>query len=110
MFFQQTVDVGGLAGRVQGFIDGAPLRPIILRRAIPFRIVAGRQADYFFARCARRVRKALLFIASINEGPQMTIVVAVIDCGVGEIDLGELVARLAAARDITECEIGDGRR
>jgi hypothetical protein len=110
VFFQQTVDVGRLASRVQGFIDGAPVRAIVLRGAIPFRVVARRQAERLVARCDWRWRETFLFIAGFNEGPQMAIVVAVIDCGVGEIDLGELVARLAAARDITECEIGDGRR
>ena len=46
---EQVVDVCRVSRRMQGFVDGCPVGKEALRRGIPFRIVAGRQAGCFRA-------------------------------------------------------------
>ena len=53
VLFQQAVDVGGAAGRVQGFVDAGPVRPVVLRGDVPLRVMARRQAERLVVRLGR---------------------------------------------------------
>ena len=45
MLLQQPVDSGGVAARMQGFVDARPVGAVGLGRVVPLRVVARRQAD-----------------------------------------------------------------
>ena len=102
---EQCVDVGRITRGLQRVIDAYPVGPVTARGLIPFGVVARRQRRIIDGAGRASIVELLLFIAGLDEDPQVAVVVAVVHHRVMEAHLGLLVALAPRA-----CSPFDGQR
>ena len=103
MFGQQRINVGGAATGVQALVQADPVGPITLAAVVPLGVVAGGQGQQVGRGGLGPVVVKLLFVvAQFMKAPQVAVVVAVVDLGVGEVCGGQLVALQPGLRHIRQ--------
>ena len=107
---QQAVDLCGVPGRVQRFVEAHPVGAVGLALVIPLRVVARRQAVDFRALQLARFVEGFFLVAFLDEFPELSVVVPIADHGIVEEDFGQLVALPARAGNVGERQFGHGGR
>ena len=108
VFFQQFIDIRRVAFRVQGLVNTHPVGAVGQRLVVPFWIVTRRQAfDLVAVGALFLFLEHLFIVAFLDEDPHLTVIIAVIDHGIVEVDLGVLVALAAGLSDITQGQRGN---
>jgi hypothetical protein len=89
-------------------VQADPVRPIGLAVVVPLGIVTRRQAIDVGSDGRRALLvERFLVVAEFVEAPQVAVVVAIADLGIGEMDIGQLVALAAGAGDVGQSQFGD---